>query len=298
MGANPIPEGASQWTAVCVCMLLWLSCLSLPAHGEQTAADPHGGRLQFVRSLIEDSSAARRVAASASPEAKARRQKARELHHKALSAHEAGDHAGADVLLAQAARHMIEAVRLADEQGNVRGKRERDFDARLSSVEALADAHQRVCDEKNCERSARDEVRSFVDGRVAQARALREAGEAERGRALLDEAYVALKVAIEHLRGGDTLVRSLHFKNKEEEYAYELDRNNTHRMLIGLLLEDKARGTNGAAVQKFLTEASALRARAETQAAAGNYEAAIRSLEDSTRQLQQALRNAGIYIPG
>ena len=41
---------------------------------------PHGGRLQFVRALIEESSAARRIDSSSNTAAKARREQARELH--------------------------------------------------------------------------------------------------------------------------------------------------------------------------------------------------------------------------
>ena len=39
------------------------------------------------------------------------------------------------------------------------------------------------------------------------------------------------------MRSGDTLVRSLNFASKEEEYRYEIDRNDTHQMLIKVLVE-------------------------------------------------------------
>jgi endonuclease III len=106
-------------------------------------------------------------------------------------------------------------------------------------------------------------------------------------------------VAIEKLRGGDTLIRSLHFANKEEEYRYEVDRNDTHRMLIKVLLKEKM---EQAAVQRrvnpSLKKADELRAKAEKQAAQGKYEDAVRTLEDSTKELVRAIRSAGIYIPG
>jgi len=265
-------------------------------NGAQTQSG--SGRLQFVRSLIEESSAARLVAASPNAQAKAKQQLARELHRQAVAASHSGDQKKTEDLLTQAAKEMFEAVKLAEQDRGGENKKQREFDGRLASVEALSGAYDRICDEKKCESSERTEVKKSVDGRLRQARSLREQGNIDQARLTLDEAYVAIKVAIEHQRSGDTLVRSLQFKNKEEEYRYEVDRNDTHRMLIKLLLDDKSRGPPSTSTQKLLDAAATLRAQAEKEAAQGKYETAIQGLESSTRELQRALRGAGIYIPG
>ena len=192
---------------------------------------------------------------------------------------------------------MFEAVQLAESNGEVSKKKARDFDARLESVEALSAAFERICDEKECDRAERRHVINTVKGKAVEANRLRVSGDLDAARVRLDEAYVAIKIAVEHLRSGDTLVRSLSFKNKEEEYYYELDRNDTHQMLIRLLLEEGGR-SKAANLKQFLEEAQALRSRAETEAAAGKFETAVQSLENSTTQLVRALRRAGIYIPG
>jgi hypothetical protein len=41
-----------------------------------------------------------------------------------------------------------------------------------------------------------------------------------------------------------------------------------------------------------------LRKQADEQAQRREYEAGVKSLEDSTRELQRAIRAAGVYIPG
>ena len=117
---------------------------------------------------------------------------------------------------------------------------------------------------------------------------------------MLDEAYVAAKVAIEHLRGGETLVRSLNFASSEEEYHYEVDRNDTHRMLVDVLLKEKMKTNWGieAMVNKFMESADKLRTRADEQASDGEYENAIGTMEQSTKEIVRAIRSAGIYIPG
>jgi hypothetical protein len=103
-------------------------------------------------------------------------------------------------------------------------------------------------------------------------------------------------VSIEALRRGDTLVRSLQFASPREEYDYEIDRNDTHRMLIGVVLADRKEAAG--AMQPGIDRAAALRADAEAQARRGGGAAAIRLLEDATRELVRAIRAGGLYIPG
>ncbi|UCH46583.1 MAG: hypothetical protein JSU95_10680 [Betaproteobacteria bacterium] len=269
----------------------------MDANTAEQGGNEHGGRLSHVQRLIEESSAAKSVEASGNEQAKARREEARSAHQQALAAHAEGNHKRADELLAQAMRLMFEAVQLAESNVDVSRKKAREFDARVESVDALTAAFERICDEKKCDPSARKQVIQNVREKAAQADRLRESGDLDAARIRLDEAYVAIKIAVEHQRSGDTLVRSLSFANKEEEYHYELDRNDTHQMLIKLLLEEGGR-SKAANLKQFLQEAQALRNQAEKEAASGKFDAAVRSLENSTSQLMQALRRAGIYIPG
>lgn len=274
--------------------MIGYATLVCPAEPE---GDRHSGRLGYVQQLIERSSAAKRIEASGSEQAKARREKARSTHQQALVAHAEGNHKLADELLAQATRFMFEAVQLAESNGDANKKKARDFDARLESVDALTRAFERICGEEGCSPAERKQVIQNVREKAVEAKRLRESGDLDEARTRLDEAYVAIKIAVEHQRSGHTLVRSLSFKDKEDEYYYELDRNDTHQMLIKLLLEEGGR-SKAANLQEFFRNARALRIRAEKEAAAGEYEAAVQSLERSTTELVRALRRAGIYIPG
>ena len=116
---------------------------------------------------------------------------------------------------------------------------------------------------------------------------------------MLDGTYEAVKTSLESLRGGDTLVRELHFETKEDEYLYELDRNDTHQMLVQVLFAEKMesspmRGT----AETFINKAVVLREDAESAAGKKKYEEAIELLEESTKELIRAIRSAGVYIPG
>lgn len=283
--------------------ILILGIASLLCAGETVAQTSQTGgvsanRLQSVEKLIENSSAARQVEASGEPQALARRDEARALYKQALAAAQAGDQEQAEKLLSQATKTMFEAVRMADQEEVVAEKHARDFDSRLESVNALLEAHDRVSQEKGAE-VANGELRSLVQRKLADAQSLREQGRPEEGRKRLDEAYVAAKVAIENLRGGDTLVRSLNFETKEEEYRYEVDRNDTHQMLIKVLLQEKMEKAGvEQMVQQFMGKAAEARAEAERKAAGGDYDGAVSTMEESTKHLVRAIRSAGIYIPG
>ena len=256
-------------------------------------------RINFLDKLTAHSSAARQIETSSSIEAKARHRKARALYDEAVTAFNANDLEAATALLKQTVRIMFEAVRLADPEEVLADKRERDFQDRLSSINALIDAHNRVSIEKGASDNNRT-LRKLVDRKLALAEELRSNAKLVDGRKALDEAYVAIKVAIESLRGGDTLVRTLNFATKEEEYDYEVDRNDTHRMLVNILLKEKMEGNKGIKdlVQTFMDKAAKTRSEAEDFASKGDYESAVTTMEKSTKEVLRAIRSAGIYIPG
>ncbi|MDH4060754.1 MAG: hypothetical protein OEU94_08070 [Aquincola sp.] len=252
-------------------------------------------RLKSVATLIESSSAARQIESSGVALAREKRDNARLIHREAAAAFKAGDETAASRLLEQATNEMMDGVRLAKPEQVVGEKERRDFDARMDSARALLTAQQRITAEKGNQPEAR-EATLRIEQSIAQAEKLAAAGQVAQARPLLDRAYLSARVSIEQMRRGDTLVRSLTFSSKREEYAYEIDRNDTHRMMVDLVLGE--RRDVGPMVKPLLERAVLLRRDAEAQAQRGEHDAAIRSLEDSTRELVRVIRAGGIYIPG
>lgn len=257
-----------------------------------------GRRLESVNTLIEKSSAAKQVDSAGDGDSAQRRERARALHKEATAAYEAGDYAKASALLDNAAKEMIGSVRKAEPGQVVADKKQRDFNNRLESVKALQDALKRVSNEKKAGAKGA-EASKKVDELVKEAVSLRDSGQVEKGRVVLDQAYLTAKLAVQNLRQGDTLVRELKFESKEEEYKYELDRNDTHHMLVQVLVEGKGPGASlDPMVVDRVKQAEALRKEAEAMAAKGDYEGAIKKLDDSTRELVKGIRASGIFIPG
>ena len=257
-------------------------------------------RLAAMAILVEKSSAARQIEASAIPQAMALRVKARGLRQQADDAVKAGNYANASALLDQVAKTMLESVRLAAPEQVTGKKKQRDFDNRMESVKTLLAAQQRISAEKRLGTKG-TETSDTIAAKLRDAAALAAAGKLDEGRMLLDQVYLTTKLAVEGLRHGDTMVRSLNFATKQEQYRYELDRNDTHKMLIKVLLEKK-RASNATldnrTVQQHLQQATDLRKNAEAAATKLDFESGIRLLEGSTKQLVAAIRSAGVFVPG
>jgi len=275
-------------------LFLGLTILS----GGAWSIDKVTNRFNSVEKLLTESSAARQIESSGNPEALAGRDQAHSHYEKARLAKEAGDIETANAELSMATRVMMQAVRLADRGGVVHDKKVTDFRSRESSITALLDAHGRVMEENGTVAEG-EGLQRLVEQNLQEANQLVEQGKVDEGRQLLDETYVATKMAVEKIRGGETLVRSLNFADKEEEYEYELDRNDTHLMLVQVLLDEKLKDARiSKQVEPFLKEADTLRKRAEQEAGKGKFGEAVLTMEESTRQVTRAIRMAGIFIPG
>lgn len=256
-------------------------------------------RFEQVERLIQNSSAAQRVRQSDQPDVQAAYKEVLTLFDSARLELTVDHIEKANMMLTQVSRDMFETARKIDAKGLLDRKRQQDFQNRKSSVEALLLAHGRISEEKKQTR-AHEELQEIVARHAGNAKTLANEIDFVAGRKELDIAYLEIKSSIEILRGGDTLVRSLNFASNEEEYRYELDRNDTHRMLVTVLAAKKmdANSAMEKLVREFLQKADTLRKEAETLATKGNFEVSIKRLEESTGQVMLAIRSAGIYIPG
>lgn len=282
-----------KWAQLTLMFILFASGPTVIA---DSVADQMQRRLESVRTLIETSSAARQIDSSGNDNARAAKERARALYKKAQELYQAGDYEQAGRLVTEASQQMFAGVRLANPEEVNSRKKWRDYETKLASARALLDAQKRVAAEKGVA-DAR-QVTAKVEVLLADAERMA-AKDIDKAAVLVNQAYLVAKTAVGNMRGGETLVRSLKFASKEEEYRYEIDRNDTHRMLVIILLEEK-RENQGVdrMVQGFVDKAEQIRKQAEAQASARDFESAIKSMEDATRELVRAIRGAGIYIPG
>ena len=277
-------------------ILLLLAASLLGNPGAQTAQEAVANRLPNIERLLNQSSGAKQVIDSANKDALAKRQQALDAYQQALQKTGQGEHQAAADLLNVSARLMFEAIKLATPTSLTEDQIIVNYGQRRESVIALQDAFNRISEE-NKETETRDRVNDQLAKLVGRADNLLQQGKNLEAKTEIDKAYHLLKVTIESVRSGQTLVRSLTFANKAEEYLYEIDRNDTHSMLVGRNEKNKSDAMKQKIVD-FVAEADSLRKQAEAYASENAHEQAIELLEQSTRQLVRAIRSAGIYIPG
>lgn len=252
-------------------------------------------RLESVKTLLEKSSAAKQIESSNDPGALAQKAKAIDLWNQAKAALDNGDLAAAQRLLNEAPKTMFAAARLAAPEQLLGEKVKADYTIRRESVNALLTAQKRIADEKGNVSGAAQATKD-IESMLAEADRLASGNRYSEARASVEKAYLVAKASVGSMRSGDTLVRSLNFANKEEEYKYELDRNDTHLMLIKVLVDQQGRGN--ALIDNLVKKAAVTREQAEKTAADGDHQTGVKLLEDSTSDLVRAIRSAGIYIPG
>lgn len=275
-------------------VLILFTVLVGELEAQTTAAD----RLANIEKLLNESSGAKQVINSGNSESQARRQEALDSYRRAQQKIASGNEAAATDLLNQSTRLMFEAIRLSTPTSLGEGKNIDNYGQRRESVIALQDAFNRISDE-NHETESKNRVNDQLATLVSRADSLLQQGKNVEARIEIDKAYHLLKVSIESIRSGQTLVRSLQFGSKKEEYLYEIDRNDTHSMLISLLVDQKQKSDSmKQRIVQYVAEARVLRQQAEAFAVKNSHEQAIELLEQSTRQLVRAIRSAGIYIPG
>lgn len=254
-------------------------------------------RFAYVRKLLAISSGAKQVLSSDNREAHEAYIEARKTYIKAA---EEDDNAKVNILLNDTVKSMYGAIRAASPKKLLDKKKERDYKRKLLSVNALLDALDRIAiEKKNVDDT--DKLKANVADIIASADKLVKDSKIDKAREHLDEAYLLIKTGIDNMRSGDVLVRELKFASKEEEYSYEQDRNDTHQMLVKLLVEKRLADKPEAYKQKIydrVEDAKVIREQAEKMGARGDFEAAIEEIERSTKELVRAIRMGGIFIPG
>jgi len=225
-------------------------------------------------------------------------QDARYFFEQAKKAHQQGDKQGAAEFLEKAKKAMFSAGKKAGSAESHTQKLSQDFQKKIDSADAMLDALKRIHKEKPRGEEGEQLERQVAD-KISVAKQSKQQGNIELAKQQADAAFLLAKQSVINLRDGDTLVRSLNFANKAEEYKYELDRNNTHKMLVKLLLQEKMQNADVKKhVDEKMQEAEKYRQQAEAAAGKSQFEEAVGLLEQSTKFIIHAIRAAGIYIPG
>jgi hypothetical protein len=254
-------------------------------------------RMQQVTTLVNSSSVAARINGSENDDAKTLLASARDLVARANLAATTQRCADALVYLNQAVRVTFVAIQQLHNAQSASFDTRGVIENRLASTVALLGALQRIQQEKSAQDTSALALVATIQALVDDAVMYLEKQEYAEASQRVDRAYLLTKTAIVNLRNGDTLTRSLHFQNRDEEYLYELDRSNAHLMLYVLFAKQGMSNADTQVITQYVEQAKTLRASAELLAAEKDFTAAIKELEQSTELLKKAIRGVGVYIP-
>lgn len=289
-----------------IVMLLGLAAVAPPpVAAEQATRVPVSKatvdqKLQLVENMAFRSVAAKTIAGSGDKEAIAALDKAKSLVEEAKKANAAGQFKDADDKLNEALKLINDQSRrlTLPTQDAERGKVL--YDRQRHAVETFLNAYERVAsDPKSGTAQLPKEHTSWIAGKLSEADALFAKGQHEKARELLEAAYERTRDLIRNMRAGQTLTRSLEFATPEEEYKYELKRNDSFFALLEFAVVEKSpTGSIVERINQSRDKAREVRGAAEALAKKGDFPGGITELNSSTNMLLQAIRLSGIYVPG
>ena len=155
-------------------------------------------------------------------------------------------------------------------------------------------AFDRVAEEKG-----EDHVRGMLDRDeldeiMTKAESAYKDGDLAMANHLMRQAADIVDNALSDARHKDVLLHELTFESLEEEYAYEINRNESYVKLIDIMQKKSAPSQASAAyVQKLIEENAKLREQADVLVSEGNLEQGISVMESGTDKLSRALRMSG-----
>lgn len=283
---------------LCIVMLAFAPVVAEEARVPASKSIVDQKRL-LVENMAFRSVAAKTIAASGDREAIAALDKAKNLIEEAKTSSDGGRYKDADDKLNQALALINDNARRLT-LGSVGAERAKVlFERRRHAVETFLNAYKRVSSDPKADSSQMPkEHAAWIGEKLAEADALAGKGQYADAQAPLEAAYERTRGLIRTMRAGQTLTRSLDFATPEEEYQYELKRNDSLFALLEFAIVEK--NPSGRVVERIhqnREKARGVRSGAEAKAKAGDHPGAIAELNSATKVLLQAIRMSGIFVP-
>lgn len=283
-----------------LCIAAWLALL--PARLPAQAVDPNQAvavakKLELLQRYL-DSNSATKIAESDNAAAIELLARARQRGDQALQSYNVGDMAIAGERLTEAFRAYTEAL------DTLRAKRSggAEIKQQNASLREEITSYLQAFDQALLEKGPAASGllnRGRVNDLLEESRYLEENGDPQTAQNRLKEAYGMAVGALSRVRENETVVYALDFRTPADEYRYEQNRHQSYTMLVDQMRNSSELSEQALKLaQRYADEGAKLRAEAENQAAAGQYEAAIQTMEEANKRLVRSLQMMGLSIPG
>jgi len=281
-----------------VLILAFLFSVAININAEEKNVEFEKKNINAMADLLNRSTVSKQVLQSNNDAAVQYYLFSKSLFDDAVEAYRRGDIKESGHLIKKSRVALIDAIEFANLRGAKKKKRSKhNYELLRKSADALMDALHRIDVEKDAQ--DRFEILSEkVKKKLSQTDRLYFQEKYKPAIDELSKVLQIIKAEISKMRSGDTLTRTLSFSSAKDEYLYEIDRNDTHFMLIDMFLSEKNDPGNLLAVIKnTIQSAKKLRAEAEVLASSFKHKEAIKVLEQSTQEIINVIRNTGVFIP-
>ena len=252
-------------------------------------------KLRLLRSITNNSPTAIRIEKSGDSEAIGLLQHARTFYEQARMLSDKG-------CLNEAEQQLNKGLRTVENasQKIVNSKRNneiarQEYEHKLSMVNSYRETYNRIVAEKG---SGNDEYldKRKLDELVISAKKLMQQNDYELAHKEIEKAVYMLEAALTALRDRETLVDELKFESIEEEYAYEMETNNSYLKLLNMILNNNNSNPMRSKIEELVKHNDELKRNADAMIAEGDMKSALGFLEQGTENLILALRYTGIGL--
>ena len=244
--------------------------------------------------LVNDSPTAKRIEDSNDDVSRQQLQRAREMWEQAVEHSERNEYDLAEVHISEGLKLMTRVSRKVKDEERIRQARIDLYLQVKEHVGMFITAFDRIAVEKDKEDIKSLLDRDKLDAVLSSAESMYTDGDLITANELMKQAADMVDNALSDARHNEVLLHELKFESPEEEYSYEVSRNDSYVILIDL---SQKKSTISQAeityVQNLINENAQLRAQAEELANKGDIEKGIAVLEKGTDKLSRALRISG-----
>ena len=275
-------------------MMVMLSAGSAIAASEEDRYNSLYNKIKLLDWLVNDSPVTKRIENSGDNEAKQQLTRSQEMWEQAVEHNEKGEYELAEGHINEGLKLMTRLSRKVKDEDRIRQARIDLYKQVKDHVDMFIVAFDRVAEEKGDDHVKNMLDRDELDEIMTKAESSYKDGELAMANHLMRQAADLVDNALSDARHKDVLLHELTFESLEEEYAYEVNRNESYVKLIDLL-QNKTEPSQASAsyVQKLVEENARLREQADEHAKAGDLEQSIMVLEKGTDKLSRALRVSG-----
>lgn len=273
-----------KWIVLSLAMFVSTSVLA-------EASEKLTPKLRYAESTIFKSPTAKRFNEVGTEEAKQALKKAQDLLEQAIIAHRNGIPKQANALAGLALRKFTEAAKLlpaSESAQKVMRTRYAELSEEITSYLEWYDSAEYVSGD---EKSTIGEVKS----EMVDAKDLYNNKSYKKANSILARVLDKVVNMSNRSMTSSEVVMSLDFATPEEEYKYEIGKNNEYKRLVPIALDQKKpSGGRLMLFKRFIKKAEGIRATADSEHESQGAEAAIKSLQNSTDQYKKALSMIGV----